>query len=124
MSENFIGSKGTSQPSAAAVSAKQHLASSFFKKGITVAIISGMSYGLYTAFVGLAMSKGIWEKWSIKDALPFFVSFYILGALGSALNDSMSAIWAWIFGGVNGKISDFFRCLKSKPGRKIGRAHV
>ena len=43
MSENFVGSKTSSQPSVAAVSAKQKLASSFFKKGITVAIISGIS---------------------------------------------------------------------------------
>lgn len=119
MSENFIGSKASSQPSVAAVSAKQKLASSFFKKGITVAIISGMSYGLYSAFVTVAMGKGIWEKWSAEGALPVFVSVYILGALGSALNDSMSAIWAWIFGGVNGKVSDFFRCLNSKPGRMM-----
>ena len=31
----------------------------------------------------------------------------------------MSAVWAWIFGGANGKISDFFRCLNSKPGRMM-----
>ena len=119
MSGNFGGSQGASQPSAAAISAKQKLMSNFFKKGITVAIISGMSYGLYSAFVTVAMGKGIWGEWYAEGALPIFVSVYILGALGSAFNDSMSAVWAWIFGGANGKISDFFRCLNSKPGRMM-----
>ncbi|MGL5439519.1 MAG: hypothetical protein ACRDA4_03930 [Filifactoraceae bacterium] len=100
-----------------AVLIKKKLASDFLKKGITVAIISGMCYGLYSAFVTVAMGEGIWASWyGESTTLSAFAGIYILGALGSAINDSMSAVWAWIFGGVNGKIGDFFRCIKSKPG--------
>ena len=36
------------------VAAKKKLSSKFFKKGITVAILSGMFYGLYSTFLMLS----------------------------------------------------------------------
>ena len=39
-------------------------ASNFFKKGITLALFSGVTYGLYTAFLTMAMRKGVWEDWT------------------------------------------------------------
>lgn len=101
-----------------AIKAKQQLTRAFFKKGITLAIVSGMSYGLFSAFVSLAQSKGIWTEWyGEKTVLSAFVITYILGALGSGLNDGMSAIWSWIICGSKGKIQDTFRCINTKPGR-------
>ncbi len=47
----------SSSANATAVAAKKKLSSKFFKKGVTVAILSGMCYGLYTAFITLGMSK-------------------------------------------------------------------
>ena len=41
-----------------ATEAKKKLASNFFKKGITLALFSGVTYGLYTAFLTMAMRKG------------------------------------------------------------------
>ena len=91
---------------------------SFFKKGIIIAILSGICYGLYSAFLTLGMSKGVWNDWyGINSAgLSAFVITYMLGALGSAINDTISAVWCVGFAGVKGKLGDFFRTLKTKPG--------
>lgn len=104
---------------ASAVAAKKKLSSKFFKKGITVAILSGMCYGLYSAFLTLGMSNGVWSDWyGINTAaLSAFVITYMLGALGSAINDTISAIWCLGIAGVKGKLGDFLRTLKTKPGR-------
>lgn len=98
--------------------AKKQLASTFFKKGIMIAIISGMCYGLYSAFVTVAMGKGIWGEWyGEKSTLSAFAVVYVIGALGAALNDLMSAGWSWIIAAYKGKIGDFFRCVNTKPGK-------
>lgn len=111
------GMVNTQERSRLAAEEKKKLTSMFFKKGITVAIISGMSYGLYSAFVTVAMGKGIWGDWySEKTVLSAFTVIYIVGALGAAFNDTMSAIWSWIMLGLKGKIGDAFRCMKTKPG--------
>lgn len=43
-----------------AVAAKKKLSSDFFKKGISLALFSGLAYGLYTAFLTMGMTKGVW----------------------------------------------------------------
>jgi drug/metabolite transporter (DMT)-like permease len=103
------------QPEALAL--KHKLSISFFKKGITVAILSGMFYGLYSAFVTKGMYEGVWAVWYSGDAaLSTFVVTYVLGALGSAINDTVSAIWCLIIAAGKGKLMDFFRTIKTKPG--------
>ncbi len=104
-----------------AVAAKKKLSSKFFKKGITVAILSGMCYGLYSAFITLGMSNGVWIDWYGVNtaALSAFVITYLLGALGSAINDTVSAIWCIGIAAAKGKLGDFFRTLKTKPGRMM-----
>lgn len=93
---------------------KELLIKSFFKKGLLIAIFSGMSYGLYSAFITLAMSSGIWNTWSLT--LSTFVVVYVLGATAAALNDTISALWAWAIAIHKGKAGDFFKCVFSKPG--------
>lgn len=102
----------------AAVAAKRKLSSQFFKKGICVAVMSGICYGLYSAFMTLGMTKGVWADWYGPNtaALSAFVITYLLGALGSAVNDTCSAVWAVVIAIAKGKIGDFFRCLRTKPG--------
>lgn len=104
-----------------AIAAKKKLSSQFFKKGITVAILSGMCYGLYSAFITLGMSNGVWGDWygANTAALSAFVVTYMLGALGSALNDTISAFWCIGIAAAKGKLGDFFRTLKTKPGRMM-----
>lgn len=105
----------------AAVVAKKKLLSGFFKKGVGIGLFSGFSYGLFSAFLALAMTKGVWGDWygANKAGLSAFAIVYVLGALGCGVNDTCSAVWALVMAGVRGKLGDFFRSLNTKPGRMI-----
>lgn len=109
-------SKGVSTE---ALVAKKKLASNFFKKGISLALFSGLAYGLYTAFLTMGMTKGVWGDWyGVNTAgLSAFVIAYLLAALGNAINDTCSAIWALGYAVVKGKFGDFLRCINTSPGR-------
>ena len=101
-----------------AVAAKKKLAADFRKKGIIIALLSGVFYGFYTAFMTLGMSKGIWADWyGVNTAgLSAFTITFLLGALGAATTDTCSACWALAIAAVRGRLGDFFRCLTTKPG--------
>ncbi len=62
----------------AAVAAKRRLDASFLKRGVITAVLSGMSYGLYTAFMTLAMGEGVWGFWYGENSglSPFFEKGY------------------------------------------------
>ncbi len=106
-----------SVPSLAAVTAKKRLDSSFLRRGIITAVLSGMFYGTYTAFMTLAMSKGTWAQWYGENSgLSAFAVMYLLSALGAATTDSCSAAWSLGIAAAKGKLGDFFRCIKTKPG--------
>ncbi|EOS80916.1 hypothetical protein C817_01252 [Dorea sp. 5-2] len=96
----------------------EELQSKFFKKGIKVAISSGICYGLYSAFLTLGMSRGVWADWFGPNsaALSAFVLTYVLGALGSAVNDTMGGILCLVESAAQGKLGDVARCVKTKPG--------
>jgi drug/metabolite transporter (DMT)-like permease len=102
-----------------AIAAKKKLTSSFFKRGISLALFSGLAYGLYTAFLTMGMTKGVWADWygANTAGLSAFVVAYLLAAIGNAINDTCSAIWALLYSGVKGKFGDFIRCINTKPGR-------
>jgi drug/metabolite transporter (DMT)-like permease len=102
-----------------AIAAKNKLSSQFFKKGIIIALFSGLMYGFYSAFLTLGMSKGVWSDWYGVNtaALSAFAITYLLGALGSAVNDTCSAGWALLNVGIKGKFRDFIRTVNTKPGR-------
>lgn len=102
-----------------AIAAKQKADSAFMKRGITFAIMSGVCYGLYTGFLTLGMAKGVWgADWygANMSGLSVFAITYVLGALGSAVNDTISGIWSLIVVTIKGELNDFFRCIKTKPG--------
>ena len=106
-----------SMSSELALNKKKQLVRSFFVKGITVATLSGMAYGLYSAFITYAMGEGVWAGWYAEDTLlSVFVVVYVLGVLGSGINDIISAVWALGIAAIKGKLADFFRCIKTKPG--------
>lgn len=101
-----------------ALTAKKRADASFFKKGISTALMSGICYGLYSAFLTLAMARGIWAQWydpNVTTLSPFVIAF-LLGTLGSAINDSCSAVWAFFNAARKGKVGDFFRTIPTKPG--------
>jgi len=70
-----------------AITAKNKLSSDFLKKGISIALFSGLMYGFYSAFLTLGMTKGVWGDWygANTAGLSAVVITYVLGALGSAV---------------------------------------
>ncbi|MFV0449471.1 MAG: hypothetical protein ACK5MF_13600 [Vibrio sp.] len=110
----------TDTPNNSAEQAELKMRNSFRNKGISVALTSGLSYGFYTAFMTLAMSMGIWTVWyGDNSGLTLFATTYLLAAIGAALTDSASAIWALIIAGARGRLSDFARSIKTKPGKVL-----
>lgn len=117
-----INSKSTiKDENGRALELKAKMKSNFFKKGLAIALFSGVSYGFYTAFLTMGMSQGVWADWygENKAGLSAFVIVYLLAALGNAINDTCSAFWAIGNSVIQGKFKDFVRCLKTKPGRII-----
>lgn len=106
---------------ASVLAEKQKMSSDFIKKGATSGLVAGMFYGLYSTFLLYATQQGIWAEWYGPNiaGLSTFVIVYVLGALGSATNDTCSAIWTIIIAAGKGKLGDFFRCIKTKPGMVI-----
>ncbi|MCL2111194.1 MAG: hypothetical protein FWH32_02865 [Clostridiales bacterium] len=113
-----MSSIGGGQPPAGALTAaglKQQLQRSYFMKGVTIAVLSGMYYGVYSAFVTKGMGVGVWDTW--YGTYETGVMVLLIGALGSAVNDSVSAVWCFIIAAIKGKLGDFARCIRTKPGR-------
>jgi len=97
---------------------KRAAARSFLVKGLLIAVTSGILYGLYSAFVTGGMGEGVWADWYGANAagLTAFTIVYVLGMLGSALNDTVSALWALAVAAARGKLGDVGRCFRSRPG--------
>jgi len=84
------------------------------RRGVIAAVVSGVAYGLYTAFVTKATGSGVWAEW-YAGSLPG-VTIVLLGALGAVINDTISAAWGVIIAAIKGKLGDLFRCVPTKPG--------
>lgn len=104
-----------------AIIIKEKVKSNFFKKGIAIALFSGIAYGLYTAFLTMGMTKGVWADWygANTAGLSTFVIVYVLAALANAINDTCSAGWALLNSFIQGKFKDFLRCINTKPGKML-----
>lgn len=108
-----------------AIAAKNRLNFEFRRRGIITAVLSGMFYGTYTAFMTLAMTKGVWGVWyGATSGLNAFAVMFLLSALGAAVTDSCSAVWSLGIAGVKGKLGDFGRCIRTKPGIIMAMAAV
>lgn len=103
---------------AKALQMKRALDRQFYQKGIAVAIISGVCYGLFTAFLNLGMSRGVWTTWT-TDTLSMFTVTYIIGALGSTTMYFFSALSSISLATLQGKFKDCFRSLCTKPARNL-----
>ena len=103
--------------STATLLAKQKRDSAFLKRGVVTATLSGITYGLYTAFLNLGMTQGIWAEWyGPETLLAAFTITFLVATLGSAINDTCSAIWCLFFAARKGKLGDFFKSIPTKPG--------
>lgn len=93
-----------------AVLAQQKIQASFAKKGSGVGIFSGLTFGLQSAVIGIALAMA-----------PFTdgVSIVLAPLVGAAVNDSLAAIWLFIYNTMHGKQKEIWRSLRTKPGMMI-----
>ena len=96
----------------------------YFTRGIAFAIASGICYGLYTGFLTLAETQGVWGEWfagsewgGAHAALGAFSITFMLAALAAGLNDVFSGIWSLAACAKNQQLGDFWKTVKTKPGR-------
>ncbi|MBQ7606592.1 MAG: hypothetical protein IJU76_01205 [Desulfovibrionaceae bacterium] len=99
-----------------ALAAKAQLTRRFRRQGVSIAILSSVLYGMFTAFMTLAMSIGVWLTFKDDPRLSSFTQVYLIGALGAGVLNFCSAAWAFLFLAIKGKLGDFWRSLISKPG--------
>ena len=96
---------------------------SFMMKGIAFAVASGICYGLYTAFLTLGETQGVWGAWFAGEAwngnapLSAFAITFTLAALAAGLNDLFSGLWSLVICAKNGQLDDLRKTIATKPGR-------
>ena len=67
---------------------KKKATAAFFRKGLTLAVLSGIAYGLSSAFLTLAESEGVWGEWfGASSPLSAFAVTFVLASLASGIND-------------------------------------
>lgn len=95
------------------------LHSGFMRKGLFLAILSGISYGTFTAFLTVGEGTGIWnEFWALPMAATI-IGYVLLSAIGSGINDTVSAVWCLLLAARSGKVRDIRGSLFSRPGLLI-----
>lgn len=95
----------------------------YFVRGIAFAVASGICYGLYTGFLTLAETQGVWGEWFTgaewdngQAPLSAFIITFALAALAAGINDLISGIWSVLVCAKNRQLGDFWKTMKSKPG--------
>ena len=95
----------------------------FITRGIAFAVASGICYGLYTAFLTLAETQGVWgrwfagETWAGNTPLSTFTATFALAALAAGINDAFSGAWSLLICAKNGQLGDLCKTVRTKPGR-------
>mgnify|MGYP000999255301 CR=1 FL=1 len=92
---------------------------SFLRKGLIFAFASGISYGLFSAFLTVGEASGVWNDFWALPIAGTIIGYLLLCAIGSSLNDLISGIWCLVIAAMKGKMRDFLPALKSKPGLMI-----
>lgn len=95
----------------------------FAARGIAFAMASGVCYGLYTAFLTLAQTQGVWGDWFAgaswgdgNPALNAFTITFVLAALAAGLNDLFSGVWSLVACAKNRQLGDLWKTVRTKPG--------
>ena len=96
----------------------------YFVRGVAFAVASGICYGLYTGFITLAESQGVWGEWFAGEAwgagnppLSAFVVTFVLAALAAGINDCFSGVFSLLVCAKNRQLGDFWKTVKTRPGR-------
>ncbi len=96
----------------------------YFVRGVAFAIASGICYGLYTGFLTLGETQGVWGPWFAGESwgadnppLSAFAITFVLAALAAGLNDCFSGIWSIALCAKNGQLGDLVKTVKTRPGR-------
>ncbi|MBQ7738113.1 MAG: hypothetical protein IJT59_00445 [Desulfovibrionaceae bacterium] len=93
MTQTMTCNSGTDQ---LALAAYTNMRRRFTRQGISIAILSGIVYGLFTTFMTLAMTLGVWKDWgSANSTLSPFVQTYLVGTLGSGILCLWGAFGPW-----------------------------
>lgn len=95
----------------------------FAARGIAFAMASGVCYGLYTAFLTLAQTQGVWGDWFAgaswgdgNPALNAFTITFVLAALAAGLNDLFSGVWSLMMCAKNRQLGDLWKTVRTNPG--------
>lgn len=95
----------------------------YLVRGVAFAVASGICYGLYTGFLTLAETQGVWGEWFAGEewgggqpALSFFAISFALAALAAGINDLFSGIWSLAVCAKNNQLGDFVKTMGTKPG--------
>jgi drug/metabolite transporter (DMT)-like permease len=97
-------------PSAEATTLKTKLASRFRRNGLTNGLISGITFGLYSAIVGVA---------ELHNPLTLAVGLFAAPLVASAINDTMAFIWLILFNGAKGRLKEVGRSFCTFPGLMV-----
>ena len=95
----------------------------FMARGIAFAMASGICYGLYTGFLTLAETQGVWGEWFAggawgdgNPALSAFTVTFALAAFAAGANDLFSGVWSLAVCAKNRQLGDLRKTALSKPG--------
>lgn len=95
----------------------------YFMRGLAFAMASGVCYGLYTGFLTLAQTQGVWGSWFAglewgegQAALSAFVVTFALAALAAGINDLISGVWSMVVCAKNRQMGDLLKTVKTRPG--------
>lgn len=94
---------------------KQKMNSRFRRNGIAYGLISGLTFGLYSTVVALAM---------VREPFLGVVGAFAAPIVASAINDALAAIWLLIWNFKKGMIKEIGRSLVTIPGLMVAIAAV
>jgi len=91
------------------------------KKGIFAGVMSGMTWGASGTLLGLALGLAPFDKTPAGDeASPEVIAFIVAASLAAAfLHDAFAALWVNINNIKNGKIKEYGRTLRTRPGKMV-----
>ncbi|WP_234032694.1 DMT family transporter [Paenibacillus faecalis] len=100
-------------PVATAAMLKRKMDGRFRRNGIAYGLISGITFGLYSTVVAVAM---------MKDPFLGVVGAFAAPLVASAINDTLAAIWLVIWNIMKGRTKEIGRSLVTIPGLMVALA--